>query len=88
MNDWRNINIELPFNHKIIKKLNHECILSKKKICQYPTNDCKNINGYIIKIDEKITTADVRVIKWLTGMTVDADFYESDQLSECWSKEK
>lgn len=78
------LDIDLPFEHEIIWKDNHECILSKQNICEYPTNDCKRIKGWLIKINEKISTADVRVIKWLTGMTVDADFYESDQLNNRW----
>ena len=35
-----------------------------------------------------ITTSDVRVIKWLTGYTVDANFYESPEISEAWVKNK
>lgn len=42
------------------------------------------ITGNIIKISEKLTTADVRVIKWLTGLTVDADFDESSLLNDKW----
>lgn len=80
------LDIELPFKHEIVWKDNHECILSKQNICEYPTPDCRRIKGWLIKINERISTADVRVIKWLTGMTVDADFYESDQLSNRWLK--
>lgn len=58
--------------------------IETKKICEFTTSDCSNISGNIIKINKKITTADVRVIKWLTGYTVDADFYESQQLSDEW----
>ena len=32
----------------------------------------------------EITTADVRVIKWLTGYTVDADFLESQYINKKW----
>lgn len=74
----------VPFDFNIIHKNNHECILKTKKICEFTTSDCSNISGNIIKINKKITTADVRVIKWLTGYTVDADFYESQQLSDEW----
>jgi hypothetical protein len=58
--------------------------LKTKKICEFPSPDCSNINGVIIKIDQKITTADVRVIKWLTGYTVAADFHETQYLSDNW----
>lgn len=74
----------IPFDFEIIYKEKHECILKKKRICEFTTPDCSNINGNIIKIEDKITTADVRVIKWLTGYTVDADFHESQLLSEKW----
>ena len=35
-------------------------------------------------IDEPITTSDVRVIKWLYGVTVDADFTEEPFISSKW----
>lgn len=38
----------------------------------------------LIKIDEKITSSDLRVIKWLTGLTVDCDFYEIEYISDNW----
>ena len=77
---------EIPFKHELIRKDNHVCILKKKGICEFPTYDCSHISGGIVKIDDKITTADVRVIKWLTGYTVDADFEESPFLSDVWRK--
>ena len=40
------------------------------------------------KIEENITTADVRIIKWLTGYTVDANFIESENMSNKWIKNK
>lgn len=76
--------VKLPFKHEIILKEKHECVLKKKNICEFPTNDCSNISGQIVKTDVKLTTADVRVTKWLTGMTVDADFVESPLLSDFW----
>ena len=69
-------------------KKKHECILKKKGICEYPTEDCSNISGNVIKINKPITTSDVRVIKWLTGYTVDANFVESYAISEDWFKDK
>ena len=76
--------VSLPYTHNIINKSNHECILKTKGICEFPSNDCSRISGQIIKTDVKLTTADVRVTKWLTGMTVDADFIESPYLSDFW----
>ena len=75
----------IPFDFQIEYKKNHECILKKKGICEFPTDDCSRITGNIIVIKEKLTTADVRVIKWLTGFTVDADFYESSFLNDKWN---
>ena len=82
--DKNKIDHLIPFEFDIINKQNHECILKKKNICKFPTNDCSNINGNIIKIYSNITTADIRVIKWLTGYTVDADFVESQYLNKKW----
>jgi hypothetical protein len=74
----------IPFKFELVKKVNHKCILLTKGICEFPTADCSKISGNIIKIEDKLTTADVRVIKWLTGFTVDADFEESSELSNNW----
>jgi hypothetical protein len=74
----------LPYPHSVIHKDDHECVLKRKGICEFPTEDCSHIKGHIIKTDVKLTTADVRVTKWLTGMTVDADFEESPYLSDFW----
>lgn len=76
--------LNIPFEYDIIYKEKHECILKTKGLCEFPTKDCSNINGYIIKIFETITTADVRLIKWLYGYTVDANFYESTKMSDKW----
>ena len=43
-----------------------------------------NISGNLLTTDRKLTTSDVRVIKWLTGFTVDADFVESPYISDDW----
>ena len=83
-----NLDDIIPFEYEIINKQKHECILKKKGICEFPTEDCSNINGAIIKINENLTTSDVRVIKWLTGYTVDANFYESPYISNKWIKSK
>lgn len=74
----------IPFSYQIIEKQNHECILKQKGICEFPSEDCSRISGKIIKINDHITTTDVRLIKWLTGMTVAADFIESSYMSEDW----
>ena len=63
-------------------------ILKQKGICEFPTEDCAHISGNIIHISQPLTTSDVRVIKWLTGYTVDANFYESPKISEAWVKNK
>jgi hypothetical protein len=82
--DKTKINHLVPFDFEIVHKTKHECILKTKGICEFPTDDCSTINGNIIKIDTMLTTADVRVIKWLTGYTVDSDFEESQYLSNSW----
>lgn len=78
----------IPFEYEIINKKNHVCILKQKGICEFPTEDCAHISGNIIHIPQLITTSDVRIIKWLTGYTVDANFYESPKISEAWVKDK
>ena len=60
----------------------------EKGICEFPTEDCSHISGNIIHINNKITTSDVRVIKWLTGYTVDANFFEDAHISDAWVKNK
>lgn len=83
-----NLHDIIPFDYEIINKKNHECILKKQGICEYPSEDCSHISGNIIRISDILTTSDVRVIKWLTGYTVDAKFYESSYISEKWVKNK
>lgn len=78
----------IPFNYEIINKKEHECILKQKGICEFPTEDCSHISGNIIKIKDILTTSDVRIIKWLTGYTVDANFFESPYISEDWVEDK
>lgn len=62
--------------------------LKKNGICEFPTADCSNISGKIIKINDQLTTSDVRLIKWLTGYTVDAPFVESPYIDEKWITKK
>lgn len=83
-----NLSDIIPFPHEIVSKEKHTCILMKKGMCEFPSPDCANIRGKILKIDRTITTSDVRVIKWLTGYTVDANFYESPYISEDWIENK
>lgn len=78
----------IPFDYEIIEKENHVCILKKQGLCEFPTPDCEHISGKIIKIREPLTTSDVRVIKWLTGYTVDATFRESPYINEKWVENK
>ena len=82
----RDLSEIIPFDYEIIHKDKHICILKQKGICEFPTEDCAKISGNIIRINDIITTSDVRVIKWLTGYTVDADFYESPYISDLWNK--
>ena len=76
--------IDIPFDYEIVEKDKHVCGLFKLGVCKFPSSDCMNINGKLIKINEKITTTDVRLIKWLTGYTVDAEFVESPFMSKKW----
>lgn len=85
-NDCNLIKCDIPFEHEIITKQKHQCILHKKGTCLFANNDCKNISGKMIKINQKITSSDLRVIKWLTGMTVDCDFDEIEFISNNWIK--
>lgn len=78
------LNIDLPFEYEFIDKDKHCCILYKNGICKFPSNDCTNISGKLIKINEKITSSDLRVIKWLTGFTVDCDFNELEFINQKW----
>ena len=80
------LDIQIPFDYKLIHKENHVCPLYSNGLCKFPSDDCKNISGKIIKIDEPITTTDVRVIKWLTGFTVDAPFTELPYISKKWKQ--
>ena len=45
-----------------------------------------HISCKMIKIDDEITTTDVRIIKWLAGYTVDAKFIEEPYMSKAWLK--
>jgi hypothetical protein len=79
----RNVQCELPFSHRVVKKEKHQCPWLHKG-CSFPTADCSNLSGWFIDVNPKVTTADVRVIKWLTGLTVCSDFKESSYLSSIW----
>lgn len=74
----------LPFNMKLVKKEHHSCKLHRDGLCKFPSPDCLDINGYMFQTDRKLTTSDVRVIKWITGYTVDAEFVESPYLQKDW----
>jgi hypothetical protein len=76
--------VNIPFDHEIIHKEKHQCILHKKGICKFANSDCLNISGKLIKINQKITSSDLRIIKWLTGYTVDCDFDEIEFISKNW----
>ena len=90
-NLFKNPNIEklksiIPFKFELVDKVDHVCTLYQNGLCQFPSNDCMHISGKMIKIDDEITTTDVRLIKWLTGYTVDAKFIESPYMSRAWLK--
>jgi hypothetical protein len=74
----------IPYSHTVEEKTNHVCVLKRNGTCEFTTADCSMISGRVIKTGVHLTTADVRVTKWLTGMTVDADFVESPELSDFW----
>ncbi len=84
----KNLDNIIPFAYEIVNKEEHECILKRKGICEFPSIDCSYIRGRILKIKDQLTTSDVRLIKWLTGYTVDANFYEDPHLSEKWLVKK
>ena len=60
------------------------CPLMKNGTCEFPDEDCDKISGYLIKTDTKLTTSDVRLTKWLYGLTVDADFIELPYIQTFW----
>lgn len=74
--------MELPFNYRLEHRDRHKCMMHDT--CPHPHSDCTKLNGKLIVIEEPISTADVRVIKWLTGYTVAANFTESNFISEKW----
>lgn len=77
---------KLPFGLKFVHKEDHQCRLHREGLCKFPSDDCMHINGTLLTTDRVLTTSDVRLIKWLTGYTVDADFVESPYISEDWLK--
>jgi hypothetical protein len=74
--------VDIPFDYKLEYRTKHKCLLHDT--CPHPHSDCTKITGKLVVIDEPVSTADVRVIKWLTGYTVAANFTESNFLSERW----
>lgn len=76
----------IPFEFELVDKTNHVCTLYQNGLCQFPSHDCMHISGKMIKIADEITTTDVRLIKWLTGYTVDAKFVEEPYMSTAWVK--
>lgn len=72
----------IPFDFELVHRTKHKCLMHDT--CPNPHADCTRIEGNLIKIDETITTADVRLIKWLTGYTVIAPFYESSLINNKW----
>jgi hypothetical protein len=87
-----NINEEylskLPFDLKFVYKEDHQCRLHREGLCKFHSDDCMHIHGTLLTTDRVLTISDVRLIKWLTGYTVDADFVESPYISEDWIKKE
>lgn len=75
---------KLPFDLKLVWKEHHSCRLHREGLCKFPSSDCLNINGWLLQTDRELTTTDVRIIKWLTGFTVDAKFVELPYMQEDW----
>ena len=77
---------ELPFDYDTVYKTDHVCGLKKSGECEFPDIECSNIKGDLIKprTITNMTTSDVRLIKWLTGLTADVSFYESHYISDFW----
>ena len=78
------IDIRLPFEYEVVEKENYVCGLVRAGICKFPSEDCKHISGKLIRVEEPMTTTDVRLIKWLSGYTVEANFIESPYMSKKW----
>lgn len=78
------LKIKIPFEYEVVDTKDYVCGLVKAGLCKFPSEDCKHISGKLIKIDEPITTTDVRIIKWLTGYTVQATFIESPYMNKKW----
>lgn len=76
----------IPFDFTLEYKTKHECSLMKMNLCKYPTINCSNISGYVIKIDKQLTAGDYRMIKWLTGYLPDNKFNSDEILSDEWYK--
>ena len=75
---------KLPFDLKLVWKEHHSCRLHREGLCKFPSPDCLDINGWLLQTDRELTTTDVRIIKWLTGFTVDAKFVELPYMQEDW----
>lgn len=88
LSDTADLSEIVPFEYEIINKKDHVCILKQKGLCEFPSEDCSHISGNVIRINKTLTTSDVRAIKWLTGYTVDASFYECSELSSDWVVKK
>jgi len=76
--------LNIPFEYTLEYKEKHECSLKSMNLCKYPTDECSNISGYVIKIEEQLTAGDYRMIKWLTGYAVDNKFIQNENLNEKW----
>lgn len=78
--------IYVPFDHFVEYKEKHSCSLMELRLCNYPTENCSRMNGYAIKILEKITAGDYRLLKWINGYIIDANFTQNENISNNWFK--
>lgn len=62
----------------------YECMLYKTGKCNYPSENCKRIEGIVIETDVPLRISDYRLIKWLTGYSVNSDFEYNQEISDIW----
>lgn len=77
-------NIVLPFTYELEYKDKYTCALLKTGKCNYPSEHCKQMSGYVLRTDKPLRISDYRLIKWLTGYAVDRDFEYNQEVSDFW----
>ena len=76
--------VELPFDYRMKYEAQYECMLYKTGKCNYPSENCKRIEGIVIETDVPLRISDYRLIKWLTGYSVNSDFEYNQEISDIW----